>query len=142
MKVLLFLVSLVFINSGCCSSKKEQDHIAIEYSAHSRGLFKQIIIANKSVSIINNREDIATTKTYSESNWNLLLEAIKSVDIENITNLKAPSEKRFYDGAAIANFKITLNGKSYETSSFDHGNPPKEIEKLINQVLSISESIE
>jgi hypothetical protein len=35
--------------------------------------------------------------------------------------------KTFYDGAPIANFKITFKDKTYETPSFDHGFPPKEI---------------
>ena len=64
------------------------------------------------------------------------------MDIEQIPNLKAPTENRFFDGAAIANLKISYKGTIYESASFDHGNPPKEIEPLVKEILSISENIE
>jgi hypothetical protein len=67
---------------------------------------------------------------------------LKPVNVENIPNLKAPSEKRFYDGAAIATLSIVYNGETYTTPSFDHGNPPNEIAELVKEILSISENIE
>jgi hypothetical protein len=45
-----------------------------------------------------------------------------------LKDLKIPTEKRFYDGAAIANLKIIYKGVN-ETPSFDHGSPPYEIKK-------------
>jgi hypothetical protein len=62
------------------------------------------------------------------------VEAFQEVDLEEIPNLKAPTEKRFYDGAAIANINIIYKGKTYESNGFDHGNPPLEIEKLVNKI--------
>jgi hypothetical protein len=48
-----------------------------------------------------------------------------------LSQLKAPTEKRFYDGAAIGNLSVSHNGETYGTSGFDHGNPPVEIEQLV-----------
>ena len=59
-----------------------------------------------------------------------------SVNLEQLATYKDPTQKRFYDGAAIANLKITSNGKEYQTVDFDHGNPPVEIEKLVNKITS------
>ena len=123
-------------------TEKEEESISFEYSAHSRGTFKHIIISKKQFSIQNNRGDVALVKKSNQAHWNTLLKASKPIDIENIPNLKAPSEKRFFDGAAIANLKIIYNGKTYETPSFDHGNPPKEIAELVKEILSISENID
>jgi hypothetical protein len=50
--------------------------------------------------------------------------------MDSLAKLKAPTENDLYDGAAIANFKVTFQDKTYETTSFDHGFPPKEIKKL------------
>jgi heat shock protein HslJ len=122
---------------------EEQNYtVSIEYSAHSRGTFRHISINQKSISVENKRDSNPIIKTCSKTNWDKILKALKPVDIENTTNLKAPSEKRFYDGAAIANLKIMYNGKTYETPSFDHGNPPTEIAELVKEILSISENVE
>lgn len=142
MKFLIILLSLVFVDNGCSASKVNQDAISIEYSARSRRTFKNIIISKKSISVVNNSGDRPITKPCSETNWEILLKALKPIAIENIPNLIAPSEKRFFDGAAIGNFKIIYNGNIYESPSFDHGNPPKEIAELVKEMLSISENIE
>jgi hypothetical protein len=41
-----------------------------------------------------------------------------------------------FDGAASANLKITKQGKTAESPSFDHGYPPAAIEKIVNKMLS------
>ena len=58
------------------------------------------------------------------------------INLEEIKDLKSPTEKRFYDGAAIANLKITYQGTTFETPSFDHGFPPVEIKKLVTKINS------
>ena len=100
------------------------------------------LIYKKTISIVSKREGKPNTKTCSEADWNNLMKVLKTVDVENIPSLKAPSEDRFFDGAAIGNLKITYNGTVYESQSFDHGNPPKEIATLVKEILSISENIE
>ena len=142
MRILIFLLSLVVFDKGCSESKTNQDNISIEYSALSRGSYKLITVDKKAISVINQRGAEPTIKACSENNWNNLMDALKTVDIENLPNLKAPSEKRLFDGAAIANLTITYNGNTYKSSSFDHGNPPKEIQTVVKEILSISENIE
>lgn len=142
MKLFFILLSLVFIDNGCSQSKINQDAISLEYSAQSRNSHKNIKISKKNISIVNKRDTAPHTKTCGEAHWNKLLKAMKPIDIKNIPNLKAPSENRFFDGAAIAKLKIIYDGTVYESQSFDHGNPPKEIEPLVKEILSISENIE
>ena len=142
MKFLIVLLSLVLADNGCSASKINQDAISLEYSARSRRTFKHIIITKKSVSTVNKSGETSIIITCSKTDWETILKAIKPIHMENMPNLKAPSEKRFFDGAAIGNLKIIYNGKSYETPSFDHGNPPQEIAELVKEMLSISENIE
>ena len=142
MKILMLILSLVVLDKGCTDSGINQDAVSIVYSAQSRGTYKYITINKKMVSVTNKRGTKPTTKSCDENDWNNLIKELNKVDIKNIPNLKAPTEARFYDGAAIANLKIIYNGETYETPSFDHGAPPKEIEALVKEILSIAKNIE
>jgi hypothetical protein len=110
----------------------------IEYSAMSRGLYKKIMVQNKTVSIINGKNTEAVESKISDAKWKQIAAEFSKVNLESIPTLKAPSEKRFYDGAAIGNLKVVQNQKTYETKGFDNGNPPKEIEKLVNLLLDFT----
>jgi hypothetical protein len=55
-----------------------------------------------------------------------------------LASYKDPTQKRFYDGAAMADVKIKHKDKEYQTVTFDHGFPPVEIEKLVNKITSLS----
>lgn len=141
MKILMLLLSLVFLDKSC-SNTINQDTITIEYTAHSRGVYNHIVINNKTVSVVDKRNTKPTIKPCNQADWKHIINLLKTVDVENIPNLKAPTEARFYDGAAIANLKINYDGKTYETTSFDHGHPPIEIEPLVKEILLIAKNIE
>ncbi|MFH4963578.1 hypothetical protein V8G69_01120 [Gaetbulibacter sp. M235] len=142
MKVLFIVLSLLIFDQGCINSKIDQDNLSIEYSAMSRGSYKLIILNKKTISIINKRNAKPIIKECNEKYWHTIMDLVKNIDLENISKLEAPTQKRLYDGAAIANLTITYNGTDYESASFDHGNPPKEIELIVKEILSVSENIE
>jgi hypothetical protein len=48
---------------------------------------------------------------------------------------KSATEKRFYDGAAIATLKSRFKDETYKSPSFDHGFP-KNIEQFVNKINS------
>lgn len=139
MRIVSLLLLTVFIVTGCSSQKKtDMTTTEIEYSAVSRGLYKKILVQNESVSVTNGRNDEAVKTKIEASKWNKIVAEFEKVNLESIPELKAPTEKRFYDGAAIGNLKITSNGKTYETKGFDNGFPPKEIEKLVNLLVDFA----
>lgn len=142
MKFIIVLTAFLSLNNGCSQSKINQDALSLEYSAHSRGSFKHIFINKKSIILENKRDRDSIKKNCSETDWNRIIDALKKVRIETISELKAPSKVFQFDGAALANLKITYGGKTYESQSFDHGNPPQEIAQLVKEILSISENIE
>lgn len=142
MKFLIVLLSIILIDTGCSASKINQEAISMEYSIRSRRTFKHISVNKKNISTQNHSGEAPLIEPCSKTDWENIIKVLKSVDIENIPNLKAPSEKRFYDGAAIAHLKIIYEGKTYESQSFDHGNPPKNIAELVKEILSISENVE
>ncbi len=139
MRIVSLLLLTLFIATGCCSQKKaDMKSTQIEYSAMSRGYYKSIVVQNKSVSVVKERNAEAVKSNIDDAKWNKIVDAYSKVNLENLNTLKAPTDKRTYDGAAIGNLKITKDGKTYETAGFDNGFPPKEIEKLVNLLVDFS----
>lgn len=135
---LFSLFFLTFFLAKSCNSEQKQDieTAVIEYTANTRGFFQKIVVQNQKFGISKDRsnENPAVDQKISNADWKKIIEAFQEVDLEGLPNYKGPTEKRFYDGAAIANVKITYQGKSYNSQSFDHNNPPVEIEKLVNRI--------
>jgi len=124
------------------SKQNSSDNFIIEYTALSRGLNHMIEIVNKTISIQKDSDSKPKTKNCSNEEWTKIVSLFKLINLNSLSTLEAPTEARFYDGAAIANLKITYEGEIFETAGFDHGNPPKEIEALVKEILSISENID
>lgn len=139
MRIVSLLLLTLFIATGCCSQKKvDMTSTQIEYSAHSRGYYKSIVLENKSVTVTKERNAEPVKSNIDETKWNKIVDAFSKVNLDSLSTLKAPTDKRTYDGAAIGNLKVIQNGKTYETPGFDNGFPPKEIEKLVNLLVDFS----
>jgi len=139
MRILSILLVTLFIASGCCSQKKaDMKSTQIEYSALSRGYYKVITVQDKTVSVAKDRNAEPVKNNIDDAKWNKIVDAFSKVNLESLSTLKAPTDKRTYDGAAIGNLKVTKDGKTYETPGFDNGFPPKEIEKLVNLLVDFS----
>ena len=133
MKIVSLLLLVICIGTGCSSQKKtDMTGTQIEYTAMSRGLYKRIVVQDQKVSVTNGRDTEAIVSEIDNANWNKIVSEFEKINLDSLSALKAPTEKRFYDGAAIGNLKIIQNPKTYETAGFDNGFPPKEIEKLVN----------
>jgi hypothetical protein len=126
MRILSFLSVLLFVLGSCASQKNglgtriEMKDIEIEYDANTRGFYQKLVIKKATISSTNDREgkENPIVQKIFDADWNALKDEINKLDLENLSNLKAPTEKRFYDGAAIANLKIIYNGKIYVAGSF------------------------
>ncbi|MDX6181101.1 hypothetical protein SGQ44_02980 [Flavobacterium sp. Fl-77] len=140
MRIVSLLLLTIVIGTGCSSQKKpDMATTSIEYSAMSRGFYKKITVQNQTVWVENERGKDAVESKMDLAKWNQIVAAFEKVNLDTISTLKAPTEKRFYDGAAIGNLKIIQNQKTYETQGFDNGFPPKEIEKLVNLLVDFTE---
>ena len=137
MKLLSLLFLTIILGKGCDNATaQDMQNTVIEYTANTRGFYQNITIKDQLVSVSKDRNnnDKAISTKISDADWTALINDFKELKLETLKDLKAPTEKRFYDGAAIANLKITYKDKSYETTSFDHGFPPKEIKKLVDKI--------
>ena len=148
MKILTFLALLLLVCSGCYSSKSTFDAekqnfetLVIQYEANTRGFYQKLVVQNHTISSTNDRNGKKNpiVQKISDADWNALIFELNKVDLESLPNLKAPTEKRFYDGAAHANVTFVSNEVEYTANGFDHGFPPVEIEKLVNKILKLTE---
>lgn len=137
MKILSLLFLTIFLGNGCDSAKAQDiETAAIEYTANTRGFYQKITVKNQMLTVSKDRDgnDKPISTKISDADWKELLDCFKKVELDSLSKFKAPTEKRFHDGAAIANLKIIIKDKNYETNSFDHGFPPKEIKKFVNTI--------
>lgn len=136
--IALFL-SLFMISSCACQKNTDMKTAIIEYEAQTRGMYQKVLVENQTVFVAKNRDEKPVEVKISDEDWIVLTTEFEKLDLEAIPNLKAPTEKRFYDGAAIANLKITYKGKTYETKAFDHGFPPSGIKKIVTKLVSFTQ---
>lgn len=141
MKIFAMIFLTLFLAKGCDAElKKEMKEANIEYQATSRGFYLNINIQDEKLFMTRQRD--GETKEYKLKNqdWKDLANLYKKIDIKKLSTYKDPTQKRFYDGAAIANLIVVYEGKTYQTIGFDHGNPPVEIEEFVNKIVSLSEN--
>jgi hypothetical protein len=98
--------------------------------------------SNSNITVSQDRQ-LETLKTYAlkAEDWKDLSLILKNAEIENLDKLKAPTDKRLFDGAAHATLSISNGDIEIVTPTFDHGYPPKAIETLVNKVLSLAENV-
>lgn len=115
--------------------------VLITYQVTSRELFEYVQISESEV-IISEDRNLKNMNSYTckTEDWQSLKKMMKSIDVEKLDNLKAPTDKRLFDGAAHATLTVIKGDVAMITPTFDHGEPPAEIEALVNKVLSIKEN--
>jgi hypothetical protein len=134
MKLISYILFTLFLSKGCVNQPKQDfSKSTLTYTAETRGYFMQITIEDKELRISKDRETRLPSVRIplTAADQKKVLAMVKAIDVPNLSQLKAPTEKRFYDGAAIGNLSVTHNGETFGTAGFDHGNPPVEIEQLV-----------
>lgn len=134
----IVLIMLAIFAKDCENQTRDMETTVIEYSANTRGFYQKITIANKIAQVTHDREGLQAPEQIkiSDGDWKELVQAFSEVDLDELSNLKAPSERRAYDGAAHAKLKIRFNDKNHETTNFDHGNPPAQISDFVQKVVA------
>lgn len=153
MRVITLLAAIMVTFTSCnCQKKaaeknnatsentmKQEAMPTLEYEANTRGFYNKITIANQMMSVISVRDGKPTETKISDADWAELTALYKAVNKEGLRDLKAPSDARFYDGAAMANFRVITKESTFESATFDAGNPPAEIEKIVNKLIAIAD---
>jgi hypothetical protein len=122
------------------TNTKEQIGTLLEYSANTRGYHLRIKWDGAQLAFTNQRDSEEFTKiTLTNAQSDELKGLIKNLPLDKLASLKAPTEKRQYDGAPHADMRVVVDGKEYNSAGFDHGFPPAEIEKLVKKLVSYTE---
>lgn len=141
MKIFAMVFLTLFLAKGCDAElKKEMKKANIEYQATSRGFYLNINIQDEKLFMTRQRDGETKEYTLTNQDWKDLANLYKNIDLNKLSTYKDPTQKRFYDGAAIANLIVVYEGKTYQTIGFDHGNPPVEIAEFVNKIVSLSEN--
>ena len=137
MKLFTMLFLSLFLGKSCTSQTKNDLKTAVlEYTANTRGFYQKITIQNQMVSVSKDRSgtEKAVESKISDADWNQLMGYFENIELDSLATLKAPTEKRFHDGAAIATLEVRYKDKTYQTEAFDHGYPPEAIKKLVSKI--------
>ncbi|MGV3461716.1 MAG: hypothetical protein ACO1N9_14805 [Flavobacterium sp.] len=147
MKKYMAIVALMVIAAvGCSASKNVEKGSAdtsitkMEYKAYTRGSNKEVTVTRDKVEVKEIRlgKNIEATYPLSKDNWNKLLALAQKIKLDKMEALEAPSKKHQFDGAMAANLTVTANGITYQSVTFDDGNPPSEIKALVDEIIGIS----
>lgn len=108
------------------------------YSAMTRGYFSEMAVYTDHIAILKQRGGKPEIVKITKDNVDELNKIIDGINLSGIDKLESPTKKRHYDGAPFADVTVRKDGKEYKSASFDGGFPPKELELLVNKVLSLA----
>lgn len=151
----LSILSVLFITLISCNCQKKAVEATSEtlsnakevnvnmeliYTANTRGFYQKITVKNQEAFVSSDRNSTEKGENVkiSDSDWKELSGYMNDMKLDQLATYKDPTQKRFYDGAAIANLLVIDNAKEYRTVDFDNGFPPVEIEKLVNKITSLA----
>ena len=127
-------------NSDYQTTMDMDDLESVQYHSFARSGRSSIIVDPYKLTLI--KGGTQGIFNYPKSEWAELKKLVESLNLKQISSLKAPTNRRLSDGAATASITIIINGKVVSSSGFDHGVPPKELEELAIKVLSLAERVE
>lgn len=121
-------------------SQEKINDLSIEYEVISRGFYQKMKVSKETFVYSEDRtEKMSNTVKISNKQWREIVNLADKIKLKELSSLKAPSEKRKFDGAAFAKLKVFTNDKEYVSSNFDHGNPPLEIKGLVENIIALSQ---
>lgn len=103
--------------------------LSFEYEASTRGLSKKVTIRKDSTFIFDQEKKIKLVT--KKSDWIFLNQQISKLDLNKLDLFEAPTDERHTDRVLNASLIITTTNHSYESTEFDHGNSPEEIEPIV-----------
>ncbi|MFK7798590.1 MAG: hypothetical protein AB8E82_14155 [Aureispira sp.] len=115
----------------------------VVYEASTRGRFLRIEVRSQGIEVYTAHgvtDPIQQEITPQE--WKVIVEAVEAIDLNTISSLAAPSSDHSRDAALSARVQIVHQKGTFDSSTFDHKNPPVALKKLTDQLLSITEGID
>lgn len=128
------------VHSNNSTVDLEKYPTVLTYSAFSRGFFEELIITKTNFTVYKDYEKLnPISKKITPKKWEDCLNLLRQFNLKNLPNLKSPTNRRQFDGAAFAQLTVIQNGDTIQSSRFDHKSPPEDIKPLVEYILSIPE---
>ncbi len=108
---------------------------SITLNESTRGFRRETTITSKEYTLDEN--SITFKKKLSAEDWNEIMKICAVIKLEEMSRLKPSSRKRAKDAALQANIEVLIGGRKYQSPTFDHDNPPKELVKLVNKLRNL-----
>ncbi|MCE3077157.1 hypothetical protein [Chryseobacterium gwangjuense] len=146
--IFLILLNFCFLNFNCTSHQKQeknnnnleqiqkQNIEKIELTEQTRGTNRSFTLNSKALITTLNGNIINSKIVLSE--WENIEKQVNLVDLSKISSFAAPTTGHYSDQALASTIIITSNGNTYQSASFDAGNPPKELVslyKILQQII-------
>ncbi len=122
--------------------RKKDRVLSLNYTATSRGYYQKITITPNSISKGLKHDGKVFKKEIESAQWQTIVQYANAINLKHLPHIIAPSKDFLFDGAPIARLSITTPEKTYQSATFDHGNPPKEITALMKALLSLAQNVE
>lgn len=105
---------------------------SITLNESTRGFRREITISEKEYILDEN--SIIFKKKLSAEDWKEILKICAKIKLEELPNVKSSSKKGGKDAALQANIEVLIGRRKYQSPTFDHDNPPKELVALVNKL--------
>lgn len=160
MKIAVLIFSICVLTS-CCANKKavqsndimankiEEKSITIEkelsqespiaiYDSHTRGYHFTLTVYDNYATVVKTLNGIPERIEVKSEDIISLKKMISQLSLKEINSYEAPTKKRHYDGAPHTTISVFQDDEKFSSQTFDGGFPPKQLEVLVNKVLSLS----
>ena len=87
-------------------------------------------------------ETYEKSKEITKKQWLSILDELEGVALDNLDKLDAPSDESATDRVRIASLVVLTTAETYESISFDEGNPPNVLSPLINNMLALAQTVD
>jgi hypothetical protein len=115
----------------------------VQYEYRSTTMMGKTIVTIRQDSVVttfNGRGTPTRTARATEaSEWTALYKSLEGVDLDQVANLEAPTDKRSTDAAPFGVLVVTTVDSVYTSATFDGKNPHEMLMPLMNEVVKIWE---
>ncbi|WP_440879865.1 hypothetical protein [Tenacibaculum sp. C7A-26P2] len=134
MKQLNFLILFFIVIYSSFSQESENSFDSLIYKASTRGSFLFLKVTTETALYKTNEKE--KSFKVSTKDQKRLLDLLNEIEFAEIQKYKAPTDNHSTDRAKQAEFLLIKGGNKYKSSIFDDGNPPHELKKIINAMMS------
>ena len=134
--LIILLLGLTFISCKDLEILKYEYHTSTQMGRTILSVTKDSVV----VTFNGRGEPVYWAREIEENEWDSVVASMKDVQLDQVSNLKSPSNDRATDRVPIAKFSFVGKDSTLTSSSFDAGNPHEMLSPLMLVFKKIEES--